>query len=182
MISVLILFRRHKLNIFLILKRQGAFVIDQIEPKPVIGTRVRPDSNKSNSVWDAMHPQENVIGQQPPARINKTQTQEKPYSANPESRNQRRDPIGYFEDTKFGGSLGGHLTNVNPMPNFNTNIMANTREFTQPATYQPSWNGNGSETNLQQMNDQKPMASANELFDNAMMYQQPIMANDRYHQ
>ncbi len=33
--------------ILFIIKRQGAFVIDQVEPKPVIGTRVRPDSNKS---------------------------------------------------------------------------------------------------------------------------------------
>ena len=115
-----------------------------------------------------MHPQDNPVGPSTPARVLKTQTAEKPYNANQESRGQRRDPIGYFEDTKFGGSLGANFSNVNPMPNFNPNLMANTRE----PTYQPSWNG--SENNFQPLNDQRP-PNANELFNDAMMYQQPIM-------
>ena len=53
--------------------------------------------------------------------------------------------------------------------------MANTREQSL-GNYQPSWNGNG-ESNLNSLNDQRG-PNANELFDNAMMYQQqPIMAN-----
>lgn len=155
--------------------RQGAFVVNQVEPKPALGTRVRPDSNKSTSVWDAMHPLDNPVGPGTPARILKTQTAEKPYTIHQESRQQRRDPIGYFEDTKFGGSLGTHLSNLNPLPSFNNNIMANTREQSH-GNYQPSWNGNG-ESNLNSLNDQRG-PDANELFDNAMMYQQqPIMAN-----
>lgn len=150
--------------------RQGAFVVNQVEPKPVIGTRARPDSNKSSSVWDAMHPQENPLGPGTPPRILKTQTAEKPYNTSQDSRQIRRDPIGYFEDTKFGGSLGQNIPNGNPMPGFNPNLMANTREPTQQS-YQPSWNG---ENNFQPLNDQRP-PNANELFDNAMMYQQPIM-------
>lgn len=122
-----------------------------------------------------MHPLDNPIGPGTPPRVLKTQTAEKPYTVHQESRQQRRDPIGYFEDTKFGGSLGNHLTNLNPLPTFNNNIMANTREQTQ-ANYQPSWNGNG-DSGSQPLNDQRGPNNANELFDNAMMYQQPIMAN-----
>jgi hypothetical protein len=123
-----------------------------------------------------MHPSENAVGPAPPARILKTATQEKPYTVHQESRGQRRDPIGYFEDRKFGGSLGGQMmVNSNPAPNFNSNIMANTRE-PPGLVYQPSWNGNG-QAGLD--NGQRP-ANSNELFDNAMMYQQPIMANSGY--
>lgn len=134
--------------------------MDQVEPKPFVGTQVRPDSNKGTSVWDVMHPSDAPLGN-PVAR---TEIYRKTSGSHPDSRNQRRDPIGYFEDTKFGGSLGSQFQNGNPGPNFNPNLKANTHE-PYPAPYQPSWtNGGNSE-------------DANELLDKAMMYQRPIAAN-----
>lgn len=102
-----------------------------------------------------------------------TQIYKKPNSGNPdEMRRQRRDPIGYFEDNKFGGSVGQNLANTNPGPNFNQNISANTQE-----AYQPSWSNHGSMVNLQQYGDQP-----NDLLDAAMMYQKPVnVGNGGYH-
>ena len=51
--------------------------------------------NKGTSVWDCMHPSELATGNSEP----RAQIYSKPPSGKPDSRNQRRDPIGYFEDT-----------------------------------------------------------------------------------
>ncbi len=67
-----------------------------------------------------MHPNTDVIGNQPP----KTHSHLKPPTGKPELlQNQRRDPIGYFEDTKF--SENGE---DRPIQNENSNA------------YIPSWN------------------------------------------
>jgi hypothetical protein len=173
-------------------------VIEQIEPKPFYGTKVRPDSNKGTSVWDAMHPQDNVVGHLPP----KPNMYPRNPSGNSEvQRNQRRDPIGYFEDTKFGGSFGSHLNNSNPGPNFNPNIQANTQEN----RYQPSWSSSNTpqippspQNQFQQQNGYNYQApppqanlnyyapneqyheSANDLLENAMKYQKPISVANGY--
>ena len=55
--------------------------------------------NKGTSVWDCMHMDNEAHGNLPPRPFyNKTLSAA---SKNNDSRNQRRDPIGYFEDTKF---------------------------------------------------------------------------------
>ena len=136
-------------------KRHGAFVIEQVEPKPTLGTQNRPDSNKSASVWDVMHPQENSLGQLP----KNTHIYQKQVSAKPEVlQNQRRDPIGYFEDTKFAGNAASNFY-VN-----NSENNSNERQNRDPS-YQPSWsNINSSSTNLKRAE----FGEANELLDNAM--------------
>jgi len=123
--------------------RHGAFVMEQEYPKASVGIKSRPDANKGTSVWDAMHPGTDVIGNTPP----KTQIYQKPPSGKPEVlQNQRRDPIGYFEDTKFGGEV---LQNGDNHLN----------------SYHPSWNQ--SDENL---NQQDQYLRPNELLDNAMRY------------
>lgn len=165
-------------------KRQGAFVIEQIEPRPNFGTKIRPDSNKGTSVWDAMHPAEPVVGSLPPRPSAMYQKQ----PSNSEIlRNQRRDPIGYFEDTKFGGSYGQSMPVINPGPNFNQNILANTQE----SNYKPSWppttrqgpptpqlNGH---PNGHASNQNDHYQSANDLLENAMNYQRPVPVSNGYH-
>ena len=141
-------------------KRQGAFVLEQVEPKPPVGTKNRPNLNRGTSMWDVMH-QNNEQQQQQQAALESKPPQQprgqqnyqlqKPQSSKPDlNRNgKRRDPIGYFDDERFGGSMGQEMPNVNPGPNFNQNIKANTRE-----QYNPSW---GSNPQLQQ---QQPMMHA----------------------
>ena len=117
--------------------------MEQEYPKSSVGIKSRPDANKGTSVWDAMHPSTDAIGNTPP----KTQIYQKPPSGKPEVlQNQRRDPIGYFEDTKFGGEV---LQNGDNHLN----------------SYHPSWNQ--SDENL---NQQDQYLRPNELLDNAMRY------------
>ena len=144
--------------------------MEQVEPRQPVGTQVRPDSNKGVSVWDVMHPNDAALGS-PEVLPSRTGIYRKTSGQQPDSRNQRRDPIGYFEDTKFGGSLGSQYQSANPGPNFNPNLKANTHE-PFPAPYQPSWKNGG--------NSDAPL-NANELLDQAMIYQRPIAANGNGH-
>lgn len=144
--------------------------MEQIEPRPVLGTRARPDSNKGTSVWDVMHPTDLPAGNPPPITHHHRKASG---GVTDEMRNQRRDPIGYYEDTKFGGSLGANMPNLNPGPNFNQNLKANTQE--NYGSYQPSWSNHGSTVNLQQYNDQP-----NDLLEAAMVYQNPITVGNGY--
>ena len=141
-----------------------------------------------------MHPQDNVVGHLPP----KPNMYPRNPSGNPDAqRNQRRDPIGYFEDTKFGGSLGSNINNVNPGPNFNPNLQANTQEN----RYKPSWSSTNTPQNAPSPQNQfqqqtgynypsQPLPyyqpneqyheSANDLLENAMKYQKPISVANGY--
>lgn len=125
-----------------------------------------------------MHPDDSLIGQIAP----KTQVYQKPPTVNPDvARNQRRDPIGYFEDTKFGGSLGSNMPNTNPGPNFNPNIMANTREAPNGLQYQPSWSNSNTPANNMPADHYNDHQTSNDLLENAMKYQRPmVMANGGY--
>ena len=156
-------------------KRQGGFTLEQVEPKPPVGLKARPSFNRGTSVWDAMHHHSNhndsAGGRQelpppPPSR-----PQLRPAQSS-KSGNQRRDPIGYFDDEKFGGSMGQEFTNLNPGSNFNQNINANTRE-----NYNPSWSSNQQQTRGGVELQQVP---ANELLENAMKYQKPILSAEDY--
>ena len=127
--------------------------MEQELPKPSLGIKSRPDANKGTSVWDAMHPNhDEVVGNPPP----KTQIYSKPPSGRPEVlQNQRRDPIGYFEDTKFGAVEQDVAAEVN-----NNHRAMN-------GGYQPSWNN--SDEDLQDRQDYQSI-KANDLLDNAMRY------------
>ena len=108
-----------------------------------------------------MHPNDEAKGNHPPSSFihpRAVQNQEL-------LKNQRRDPIGYFEDNKFGGSLGSNLPNLNPAPTFNHNLKANTQEAAWAASSKGSFNG--------QTSDQ--------LLEHALMYQNPILANGNGH-
>jgi hypothetical protein len=155
-------------------KRHGAYVVEQVEPKPVLGTKNRPLSLRGGSVWDLMHPSEEPTGPAPP----KPTVHYKPPSGKAaDQKNMRRDPIGYYDDEKFGGSMGtGLAATNNPAPNFNHQIMANTREN----QYNPSWNG-GHLQKQSSLDSAIDPYSANDLLDNAMKYQRPILlAADKY--
>lgn len=161
-------------------KRQGGFVMEQIEPKPPVGLKARPNFNRGASVWDVMHPEykngedkDNDLN----GKLNGSRgslSAQKPPSGhvNRESRrnNERRDPIGYYSDDKFGGSMGADLPNLAPGPSFNQNIKANTRE----AAYNPSWQQPGGPVGEPQY------MSANQLLEDAMRYQRPILAAEEY--
>ncbi len=142
-------------------KRQGAYVMEQVEPKPAVGLKQRPNLDRGSSMWDAMHHNEppTAPAQLPP------RPQLKPASGKANSAAQRRDPIGYFDDEKFGGSMGQEMTNLNPGPSFNPHLKANTRE------YNPSWQ-------QPQMMPAGDAGYANELLENAMRYQRPIAAEN----
>jgi len=87
-------------------KRQGAFVLDQYEPKHQLGTKQHSDMNKGTSVWDCMHHTDEVVGNPEP----KAQVYQKPFSGKPGSSNQRRDPIGYYEETnKYTDNANGGM-------------------------------------------------------------------------
>jgi hypothetical protein len=130
--------------------------MEQEYPKPSMGLKSRPDVNKGTSVWDAMHPNtDSVVGNPPP----KTQIYSKPPSGRPEVlQNQRRDPIGYFEDTKFGA-----VEQDEPL----VNHRAINGGGGVGGGYQPSWNN--SDEDLDRL-DVVQSSKANDLLDNAMRY------------
>lgn len=125
--------------------------------------------NKGTSVWDCMHPVEEPRGNSPL----KAQVYQKPPSGKlSESRNQRRDPIGYFEDTKY---------NTYQQPIINDQVRPDSK-------YKPSWNPepviangafNGYPTNGYSANDYAdPIAPNGELNGyNDLLANQQIMAN-----
>lgn len=91
-------------------RRQGAFVLDQVEPKPGMGLRSRPQSNGGSSVWNAMHPsdcKEEDLDSRKPSGVRKVHPNPQ-VNGNP---NDRRDPIGYFNDKTQGGSYGYNNNN-----------------------------------------------------------------------
>ncbi|CAF1086770.1 unnamed protein product [Brachionus calyciflorus] len=147
-------------------KRHGAFVAEQIEPKPVLGTRSRPDSNKGVGMWDVMHPGDEPIGQ---PNQNTLIYKKPPSGVNDEQRKQRRDPIGYYDDTRFGGSAGQNRPNKNPAPSFNPILQTNSKEPVVNG-YQPSWNTHGYSENVN--------AQPNDLFETQMNY--PITVGNGY--
>ena len=179
-------------------KRQGAYVIEQIEPKPALGLRTHVDRNKGASVWDAMHLDESPITRLPPtapvARHSATNDQQ-------QYRNQRRDPIGYYEDPKFGApkpdmpssapvahhhhqpaaaqqqpSYAEAANNVAQLPD---DISYQTKAL----AYNPTWSNVNADFQLQRlkqtqqqlMNEVHSANGANELLDQAMMYQRPMI-------
>lgn len=130
--------------------------MEQEYPRPQLGIKARPDVNKGTSVWDAMHPNTDVIGNPPP----RTHSHMKPPTGKPEvMQYQRRDPIGYFEsDPNPGGDNG----EKRPVSNGNGNhVMGNG--------YQPSWNrqdsGSGDENG-----SGDNYVRANDLLENALRY------------
>jgi hypothetical protein len=142
----------------ILLQRQGAFVLDQILPKPEYGIKSREDQNKNVSLWDLMHPQAAN------ASASAAKTYQKPAGAENGSskRNERRDPIGYFDDTKYGGSLGNGQSNptyANGSPE---------AAAAQRGNYQPTW-GNESKS-ASPLGGNGQSETANELLDRAMTY------------
>jgi hypothetical protein len=111
-------------------------------------------------MWDVMHPMDEP---KEPVNPNTLIYKKPPSGVADELRRQRRDPIGYFDDTRFGGSTGQALPNTNPAPNYNPHIQANTKE--PIGAYQPSWNNSYPEPAVNQPND---------LFEAAMAYPNPI--------
>lgn len=104
------------INRFSIKKRQGAFVLDQVQPRSVYGLKARRDSNNGASIWELMQPmnQPSASGQRPPVQQQRDSA---------DVRNQRRDPIGYFSDMKYGDEFD----------------YGNKKS----SAYQPSWESNG---------------------------------------
>lgn len=175
-------------------KRQGAYVIEQVEPKPPLGTRNYVDLHKGASVWDAMHLDEpSKLPPVAPARHSAAPMSNEQY------RNQRRDPIGYYEDPKFGGPKAPAQQQHHPMASHyaqppmplpqqqqqqqppqqphSMNGGGPAQDFnppneisyqTQQLAYRPSWNGNGAGSA-----DNGPYQ--NDLLDNAMAYQRPLI-------
>jgi hypothetical protein len=110
--------------------------------------KVRPDLNKGTSVWDVMHPNDEIAG----PLASKTRIYQKSSPINKElARNQRRDPIGYFEDNKYGGSFGFQKSNQLDQIQVNEQNGAN---------YKPSWS-----------QSEAPNEKPNDLLDAAMIYQ-----------
>lgn len=109
----------------------------------IVGTKSQPEFNKGISVWDAMHPNVDVAGNSQ----SKSRISSKSPSGKVETlQNIRRDPIGYFEDTKFG---------INPVHTQNQNGQLNG--------YLPSWKS------LE--DNQYENSKANELLENQIKYQ-----------
>jgi hypothetical protein len=169
-------------------KRLGGYVMEQVEPKLPVGLKQRPNLDRGASVWDAMHQSEPVTGPQQPA----ARPQLKPPSGKPDRvGSQRRDPIGYFDDEKFGGSMGQEMTNLNAGPAFNPHLKANTREPYNPSWQQQQLQLQQQQQQLQQqqqpvngnssyMNEPLYPNDANDLLENAMRYQRPILAAEDY--
>jgi len=95
-------------------------------------------------------------------------------SADKNDPNKRRDPIGYFNDERFGGSMGFGSNN-----NSRSGMRSDTQEVMGnqyqgvirnegPESYNPSWNNNGN----QYLNDNGRFEDVNqngdELLANAM--------------
>lgn len=86
-----------------------------------------------------------------------------PPSAQTEA-NKRRDPIGYFNDDKTGGSYsqnGIHNNNFSQVPNNMTQYQSAPMAPVNQEPYQPSWNGRYDEQPGSQQNP-------DELLDHAM--------------
>lgn len=90
-------------------KRQGAFVLDQVQPqhqqsqqRPQYGLKTRVDSGKGASIWDLMQPENKSKTSQPSQNERMAEAAAAAAAAEMDARNHRRDPIGYFSDTKYG--------------------------------------------------------------------------------
>lgn len=126
--------------------------MEQIQPRTEYGLKSRNDSSNGTSLWDLMHPDNSKAkGKTSSNKLEQTI----PVLHVNDPRNQRRDPIGYFSDMKYGDKV------------------ANGKS---PAMYQPTWNGSGNGHRDEQFEE-----TGNELIDRAMMYQnqkqQPMTAN-----
>lgn len=115
-----------------------------------------------------MHPADKVVGNPDP----KTQVYQKPYSGKPDSRNQRRDPIGYYEDTRHtengnGAAMVPKSASKQYMPSWSNGY----------AKDEPSMEGSKSNygnsyaqvnANMANLNA-SDYVSSNEMLDQAMM-------------
>lgn len=122
-------------------RRQGAFVMDQIEPKPAVGLQSRPNSNAGTSVWGAMHPSDQKDDFNPNSRQTSGLRQVKNNNNDP---NKRRDPIGYFDDNKTGGSMIRSNNGSRLYADSNDYQMERpgpvNPEMMNNNSYEPSWN------------------------------------------
>ena len=130
-------------------KRQGAFVLEQIQPRPEYGLKSRHNLSNVTTLWDLMHPDNSKMKEKA------AKATENFHQLN-DPRNQRRDPIGYFSDMKYGDKMSNNNNNGN-------------KATPEPTTYQPTWNGDGE------------VDAGNELIDRALIYpnqKQQIAVND----
>ncbi len=91
-------------------------MINQVEPKPVLGTKVHQDQNKGTSMWDVMHPS----GTEPKPSTSKTihHKSHNPNKIHQRSSSGRRDPIGYFDDGKSNNVYGEPKTSKDYKPSW----------------------------------------------------------------
>lgn len=81
--------------------------MDQVQPhqqpqqRPQYGLKARVDSGKGASIWDLMQP-ENKTKAEPSQNDRMAAAAAAAAAAEMDARYQRRDPIGYFSDTKYG--------------------------------------------------------------------------------
>lgn len=102
--------------------------MEQVQPRPEFGLKSRNDSSNGTSIWELMQPEN---------KSKKTSIQHEPMaqhsmSSSAEARNRRRDPIGYFSDTKYGDQLQQQQL-----------AHAAAFENNRRAAYEPSWNNGG---------------------------------------
>ena len=76
-------------------------------------------------------------------------------------RNQRRDPIGYFQDTKFG-----QINGSNSSSQVKKDIDSNDNNNSENWVYQPSWSNNNSMANIRQVDNNE----SNGIFENSNRY------------
>lgn len=167
-------------------RRQGAFVMDQLEPKKPIGLKSRPDSNSGSSVWSAMHPND----QKSDSNSNSRQTSglRKVLNPNPSAKNdpnQRRDPIGYFNDNIVGGSMVPRSNNGSRLySDSNDYHQMQKPEMMNPGpmnnSYEPSWNQANNapyEPPVNYATNQPPLNNEMPMNDYT---QEPSMNNENY--
>jgi hypothetical protein len=145
-------------------------VMESNEPRQPTGFRPpRPASNqnKGSSVWSAMHPNDNQNGGLNDSRQT-SGVRKVMQTADKNDPSKRRDPIGYFNDEKFGGSLGFNSNSNSRNGNRHElqEVLGNQYQGMMrnegPESYNPSWNNQGTQfSNGHAQN-------GNELLDNAI--------------
>ena len=89
-------------------------MLDQVQPRPEYGLKTRNDSSSGASIWDLMQPDSK-------SKRSVTSANEHTSSSANDRNRARRDPIGYFSDTKYGDQ----------------------QQPIDRRAYQPSWTTNG---------------------------------------
>lgn len=133
-----------------------------------MGTKQHTDLNRGTSVWDCMHPTDLPVGNSEP----KTQVYQKPYSGKPESRNQRRDPIGYYQETQYSDSANGAMIPKSASKQY-TPSWSNGYAKEEPTMEGSKSNYANSyaqmNANLNNNNNSNEFVNSNELLDQAML-------------